>query len=165
MLSTFRTLFVGANARAEDRLRDVYAIELIDQKIRETETQVHVAKSTLASLIADRAVERMIEQQVLQSRFASVLHLLAVGDNHCAVLRRRLASGHQLRLHRHGAVRSLVTDLDKAHAAAGDDRQLRMPAVRCTPGRFRLARPPVCARGLIWPVCIRPTSIPTPISS
>lgn len=60
MLSTFRTLFAGANARTEDRLRDVYAIELIDQKIRETEGQVQAAKSTLASLIQRRRSERKL---------------------------------------------------------------------------------------------------------
>ena len=71
MLSTFRTLFAGANARAEDRLRDVYAIELIDQKIRETEAQVQAAKSTLASLIQRRRSEQKL-LDMLRSRIASL---------------------------------------------------------------------------------------------
>ena len=71
MISTFRTLFVGANARAEDRLRDVYAIELIDQKIRETEAQVQAAKSTLASLIQRRRSEQKL-LDMLGTRIASL---------------------------------------------------------------------------------------------
>lgn len=71
MLSTFRTLFAGANARAEDRVRDVYAIELIDQKIRETEAQLHAAKSTLASLIQRRRSEQKL-LDMLRTRIASL---------------------------------------------------------------------------------------------
>ncbi len=71
MLNTFRTLFAGANARAEDRLRDVYAIELIDQKIRETEAQVQAAKSTLASLIQrSRSEQKLLD--MLRTRIASL---------------------------------------------------------------------------------------------
>ena len=51
MLGTFKTWITGANARAEEQVRDVYAIELIDQKIREAEGSVKAAKATLASLI------------------------------------------------------------------------------------------------------------------
>ncbi|WP_299284239.1 PspA/IM30 family protein [uncultured Tateyamaria sp.] len=71
MLSTFRTLFAGANARAEDRVRDVYAIELIDQKIRETEGQVHAAKATLASLIQRRRSEQKL-LDMLRTRIATL---------------------------------------------------------------------------------------------
>ncbi|WP_341366833.1 PspA/IM30 family protein [Yoonia sp. BS5-3] len=51
MLKTLATLIHGQNARAEDRVRDAFAIELIDQKIRESETSLRAAKGTLASLI------------------------------------------------------------------------------------------------------------------
>lgn len=62
MFSTFRTLINGANARAEDHVRDVYAIELIDQKIREAEASVKAAKATLATLIQrQRAETRQID--------------------------------------------------------------------------------------------------------
>lgn len=61
MFATFRTLILGANARAEDRVRDAFAIELIDQKIREAESTLAAAKTTLASLIQrKRAEERML---------------------------------------------------------------------------------------------------------
>ena len=72
MITTFRTLFAGANARAEDRLRDIYAIELIDQKIRETEAQVHAAKSTLASLIQRKRSEQKL-LDMLRTRIAAIL--------------------------------------------------------------------------------------------
>ncbi|MGR3622442.1 PspA/IM30 family protein [Pseudophaeobacter sp.] len=51
MFSTLKTLITGANARAEEQLRDKYSIELIDQKIREAEGNQRAAKMTLASLI------------------------------------------------------------------------------------------------------------------
>lgn len=60
MIQTLKTLFAGANARAEDRVRDVYALELIDQKIRETDAQLKAAKSTLASLIQRRRSEQRL---------------------------------------------------------------------------------------------------------
>jgi len=51
MFKTLATLINGANARGEDRVRDAFAIELIDQKIREAEGSLKAAKATLASLI------------------------------------------------------------------------------------------------------------------
>lgn len=51
MFKTLATLINGQNARAEDRVRDAFAIELIDQKIRESENSLRTAKATLASLI------------------------------------------------------------------------------------------------------------------
>lgn len=51
MFSTLKTLINGGNARTEDRLRDTYSIELIDQKIREAEQNLKAAKLTLASMI------------------------------------------------------------------------------------------------------------------
>ena len=60
MLGTLRTLITGASARAEDQVRDIYAIELIDQRIREAEASLKAAKGTLASLIQrHRAEERL----------------------------------------------------------------------------------------------------------
>lgn len=61
MITTLRTLFIGANARAEESVRDRYAIELIDQKIREADANLAAAKTTLASLIQrKRSEERML---------------------------------------------------------------------------------------------------------
>ena len=61
MFETLKTLFAGAEARADEQIRDRYAIELIDQKIRETETSLKAAKATLASLIQrQRSETRLI---------------------------------------------------------------------------------------------------------
>lgn len=59
MFKTLATLINGANARTEDRVRDAFAIELIDQKIREAELGLKAAKTTLATLIQrQRSEER-----------------------------------------------------------------------------------------------------------
>lgn len=72
MFGTLKTLIQGANARAEDRVRAAYSIELIDQKIREAAEGMKVAKSTLASLIQrQRGEERQIA--ILQNRSADLL--------------------------------------------------------------------------------------------
>ncbi len=61
MLRTLTTLFDGANARAEERLRDHFCIELIDQKIREAGASLKAAKFSLASLIQrERAESRQV---------------------------------------------------------------------------------------------------------
>lgn len=58
MFATMRTLFAGASARAEEQVRDHYSIELIDQKIRESETTLKAAKLGLASLMQRERSER-----------------------------------------------------------------------------------------------------------
>ena len=71
MFKSLTTLFVGANARAEDRVRDAFAIELIDQKIREAEGQLKTAKATLASLIQRQRSEDQ-HRQGLQTRITAI---------------------------------------------------------------------------------------------
>jgi phage shock protein A len=72
MFKTLATLITGANARAEDRVRDAFAIELIDQKIREADASLKAAKATLASLVQrQRSEER--QKQALDSRIADML--------------------------------------------------------------------------------------------
>lgn len=62
MFNTLKTLITGANARAEEQLRETYSIELITQKIREAEGNLKAAKLTLASLIQrQRAEQRQVE--------------------------------------------------------------------------------------------------------
>lgn len=61
MFGTIKTLIIGSSARAEERVRDIYSIELIDQKIREAGEALRAAKYTLASLIQrERAESRQI---------------------------------------------------------------------------------------------------------
>ncbi len=71
MFKTLATLINGQNARAEDRVRDAFAIELIDQKIRESEASLRAAKATLASLIQrQRSEER--QHGALKSRISDL---------------------------------------------------------------------------------------------
>jgi len=44
MFGTLRTIMIGANARTEERVRDTYAIELIEQKIREANASLHAER-------------------------------------------------------------------------------------------------------------------------
>lgn len=71
MFKTLATLINGANARQEDRVRDAFAIELIDQKIREADNSLKAAKATLASLIQRQRSEDQLRQN-LQSRIADL---------------------------------------------------------------------------------------------
>ncbi|MEY1554272.1 PspA/IM30 family protein [Yoonia sp. R2331] len=71
MFKTLSTLIVGANARAEDRVRDAFAIELIDQKIREAEASLKAAKATLASLIQRQRSEHA-QRSALQKRITDL---------------------------------------------------------------------------------------------
>lgn len=72
MFGTLKTLIVGANARAEEQVRDVYAIELIDQKIREASANLKAAKVALAGLIQrERSELRQIE--TLEGRISDLL--------------------------------------------------------------------------------------------
>ena len=61
MLTTMRTLFLGASARAEEQVRDHFSIELIDQKVREAQAQLKAAKVGLASLIQRKRSEERLE--------------------------------------------------------------------------------------------------------
>ena len=71
MFKTLATLINGANARSEDRVRDAFAIELIEQKIREAQTSLKAAKATLASLIQRQRAEDS-QRSALQSRIADL---------------------------------------------------------------------------------------------
>jgi len=61
MFGTLRTLVMGSSARAEEHVRDIYSIELIDQKIREAGEALKAAKYSLATLIQrERAETRQV---------------------------------------------------------------------------------------------------------
>lgn len=59
MLSLLKTLIGGASARAEERLTDHFAIDLIEQKIREAESGLSAAKQALAAIILRERQERV----------------------------------------------------------------------------------------------------------
>ncbi len=71
MFKTLATLMNGQRARAEDRVRDAFAIELIDQKIRESEAALRAAKATLASLIQRQRAEEK-QHGALKTRIADL---------------------------------------------------------------------------------------------
>ena len=71
MLATLRVLFDGERARTEDRLKDTYAVELIEQRIREAEANLSAAKLTLASLIQRKRSEARLAD-TLDSRIATL---------------------------------------------------------------------------------------------
>ncbi len=58
MFRTLKTLFDGANARAEEGVRAAYSVELIDQKIREAMDGLKQAKLTLAGFIQRKRAEQ-----------------------------------------------------------------------------------------------------------
>lgn len=72
MFGTLKTLFVGANARAEEQLKDAYAIELIDQKIREASASLKAAKLSLASMIQQQRNEQR-QAEALEARIADMM--------------------------------------------------------------------------------------------
>lgn len=57
MLDLISTLFRGANAKAVETATDAFAIDLINQKIREAQSGVESAKQTLAALIVRQRAE------------------------------------------------------------------------------------------------------------
>ncbi len=67
MFKTLSTLISGVSSRTEDRVRDAFAIELIDQKIRESDTALKAGKATLASLIQRQRSEHS-QRKTLQGR-------------------------------------------------------------------------------------------------
>ena len=71
MLATLRVLFDGQRARTEDRLKDTYAVELIEQRIREAEANLSAAKLTLASLIQRKRSEQRLAD-TLDKRIATL---------------------------------------------------------------------------------------------
>ncbi len=84
MLSLIRTLLDGASARAEDGLKDRFAIDLLAQRIRDAEAGLAAAKQTLATLIVRQRAEQAGLDQLgrrhadLETRTISAL---AAGNN------------------------------------------------------------------------------------
>ena len=97
--------------------------------LRPAEAETVILQQALAGLVAHGTIEWMIEEQRLEGLHLSVPGLVAVGDDNRAILGGRLAGGHHLRLHGHGAVRLALAHLDQAHPATGDDCQGGMPAI------------------------------------
>ncbi len=72
MFGTFRTLIAGASARSEEQARDHFAIELIDQKIREATASLKAAKLALAGLIQRQRAETR-QSETLKTRIDDLM--------------------------------------------------------------------------------------------
>ncbi|MGB0797829.1 MAG: PspA/IM30 family protein [Planktomarina sp.] len=57
MFKAIKTFVIGTSVRADNIVTDHFAIELIDQKIQETEKHLKAAKMTLASMIGRERTE------------------------------------------------------------------------------------------------------------
>jgi hypothetical protein len=89
-----------------------------------------ILKAAHPGLVADRAVERMIDQEILHDHPLMLFDLGAIRDQDRPVLGRGLAARDELGDHLDLAgLRVLRSDLDLAHPAVGDDRKRRVPAV------------------------------------
>src|SRR5579885_122958 len=96
---------------------------LIEIKARAagTVTQGEILQIALARLVADRTIQRVIDQQKLQRAAPGLENLLSPGVDHHALADRRSAG----RLRRLGH----LLDLDKTHAARAQRRHLGMIAI------------------------------------
>ncbi|WGI23157.1 PspA/IM30 family protein [Amylibacter sp. IMCC11727] len=72
MFQTFKTLFAGVSVQEEKRVRDIYALDLIDQKIAETEAGLNAAKGSLAALIQRHRAEEK-QTKALEKRIADLM--------------------------------------------------------------------------------------------
>ena len=86
-----------------------------------------VLQIAFAALVADRAIERMVDQQEFHHAFARLFHHRRLGEE---LLGRAVLVGSQI-LHAHGAGGLRLGDalhFDQAHAAIAGDRQPLMEA-------------------------------------
>ena len=93
-----------------------------------------ILQVALATLIANRAVQRVVEEQELHHAFARLLHLVGAGVDHEAVAARQRTGGGGL-----GRTAALVFDFDQTHAAVAGHRQTVVVAEPgdLSPGEFR----------------------------
>lgn len=134
MFAVLKTLITGASARAEDRVTDIFAIDLIEQKIREAEAGLGAAKQALASVILRERQERLAANALdariadLEARAKAALaagsdalaleaaEAIATMENERAVRRETLA---QLT----GRIARMRASVDKAHRRLIDLKQ------------------------------------------
>src|SRR4051794_37405833 len=100
----------GNQRRQRERLLEV-ALGLDEARAAAAPAVGDVLQRALAALVADGAVERVVDEEELDDRLLGSLHALGLGVDDHAVLDRRRAGGLQLRD---------ALDLDEAHAARAD---------------------------------------------
>ena len=109
---------LGGNQRAEVLVKDD-ALGLVVARGRAAVADRQILQLALAALVADRAVERVIDQQEFHHRLLRLPRLGRDRAHDHAVGDRRGAGRHRL---------GRLLDLDQAHAAVGRDRQLLVVA-------------------------------------
>ena len=104
---------MGLDQRAEILVRHR---ALVLGEARPVETVGHrlVLQIALAALVADRAIQRVVDQQELHHPLARLPHRRRVGADHHVVADRHRAGGDRL---------GRALHLDQAHAAIAGDRQ------------------------------------------
>jgi len=106
MLELLSTLIKGTNARAIETATDVFAIDLINQKIREAEAGVNNAKQALASLI--------MRQRAEETALGALRYRKGVMEDR---VRKALAAGNDTLAH-DGAV--ALAEMENEEAARAD---------------------------------------------
>jgi hypothetical protein len=96
--------------RQLERLLEV-ALGLDEPRAAAAPAEGDVLQRALAALVADRAVERVVDEQELDHRLLRLVHARGLGVDDHAVLDRRRAAGLELRD---------ALDLHEAHAAGAD---------------------------------------------
>ncbi len=105
---------VGRDERSQVLVLDD-ALALVESRLRTAEAEREVLEFALAALVADRAVERMIDQQEFHRRLLRRHRPRRTGEDLHAFRDRRRAGRHRLRRLLH---------FDQAHAAVRRDGEL-----------------------------------------
>lgn len=139
MLDLLSTLFRGANAKASETVTDHFAIDLINQKIREAESGVEGAKHALAALIIRQRGEQKtldalgVRKAILENRVREALAagnetLALEGANAIAEMENEATIRAETLARLSERVARLRQSVEKAHRRVADLRQNAMAA-------------------------------------
>ncbi|MEO8685548.1 MAG: PspA/IM30 family protein [Devosia sp.] len=139
MLDLISTLFRGANAKATETVTDHFAIDLINQKIREAESGVEGAKHALAALILRQRTEQKtfdtlgVRKAILENRVREALAagnetLAMEGANAIAEMENEASVRAETLARLSDRVARLRQSVEKAHRRVADLRQNAMAA-------------------------------------
>jgi phage shock protein A len=134
MFDLLSTLMRGANARAVETVTDAFAVDLIDQKVREAEAGVAGAKRALAALILRQRTEQQahdalrariaaLEDRVRKALAADDRALAAEGAAAIADMENELAQRTEVVSRLGDRVHRLRLSVEKAHRRVIDLRQ------------------------------------------
>ena len=139
MLDLISTLFRGANAKATEAATDHFAIDLINQKIREAESGVEGAKQALAALILRQRAEQKtldslgVRKAILENRVREALaggneSLALEGADAIAAMENEATVRAETLARLSERVARLRQSVEKAHRRVADLRQNAMAA-------------------------------------